>query len=356
MANDTEYGLSGSIFTRDLGRALRVSRAIESGNLSVNSHSSVRYWTPFGGYKQSGLGSRARSRCAAGLHRGEERLLRRLNSKDQRRAGQHERTDRGPGRGDHRRLFRHRAGQRPPARRGGRHRGDRRPRRDPRSRTGRGTGRRLPAHRRHRRRAGRRRCSPSPHDRFGSVDVAFNNAGISPPEDDSILDTDLDAWRRVQEVNLTSVYLCCRAALPYMLQQQRGSIINTASFVAVMGAATSQISYSASKGGVLSHESRAGRAVRPLRASASTRCVPGRSTPRCCGSCSPPIPRRAARRLVHVPMGRFAEPEEIANAVLFLASDESSLRQREHVPGRRRHLGGLRDAAVMPPAASTGRM
>ena len=89
-------------------------------------------------------------------------------------------------------------------------------------------------------------------DTYGSVDIAFNNAGISPPEDDSILDTDLDAWRRVQEVNLTSVYLCCKAALPYMLEQKRGSIINTASFVAVMGAATSQISYSASNGGVLS--------------------------------------------------------------------------------------------------------
>jgi len=90
------------------------------------------------------------------------------------------------------------------------------------------------------------------HDTYGSVDIAFNNAGISPPDDDSILDTELDAWRRVQEVNLTSVYLCCKAVLPYMIEQKRGSIINTASFVAVMGAATSQISYSASKGGVLS--------------------------------------------------------------------------------------------------------
>ena len=89
-------------------------------------------------------------------------------------------------------------------------------------------------------------------DTYGSVDIAFNNAGISPPEDDSILDTDLDAWDLVQRVNLTSVYLCCKAALPYMLEQGSGSIINTASFVAVMGAATSQISYSASKGGVLS--------------------------------------------------------------------------------------------------------
>src|SRR5215218_10224908 len=86
---------------------------------------------------------------------------------------------------------------------------------------------------------------------YGSVDVAFNNAGISRPDDDSILDTGIDAWRRVQEVNLTSVYLCCKAVLPHMQAQGRGSIINTASFVAVMGAATSQISYTASKGGVL---------------------------------------------------------------------------------------------------------
>jgi len=161
------------------------------------------------------------------------------------------------------------------------------------------------------------------HDTYGSVDVAFNNAGISPPEDDSILDTDLDAWRRVQDVNLTSVYLCCQAALPYMLDQGRGSIINTASFVAVMGAATSQISYTASKGGVLalSRELGVQFARRGVRVNAL-----------CPGPVNTPLlqelfatnPDRAARRLVHVPMGRFAQPEEMANAVLFLASDESS--------------------------------
>ena len=158
---------------------------------------------------------------------------------------------------------------------------------------------------------------------YGSVDVAFNNAGISPPDDDSILDTDLDAWRRVQEVNLTSVYLCCKAALPYMLEQRRGSIINTASFVAVMGAATSQISYSASKGGVLSMSRELG--VQFARAGVRVNAL-------CPGPVNTPLLRelfakdaeRAQRRLVHVPMGRFAEPEEIANAVLFLASDESS--------------------------------
>jgi NAD(P)-dependent dehydrogenase (short-subunit alcohol dehydrogenase family) len=158
---------------------------------------------------------------------------------------------------------------------------------------------------------------------YGSVDIAFNNAGISPPEDDSILDTDLDAWRRVQEVNLTSVYLCCKAALPHMLAQGSGSIINTASFVAVMGAATSQISYSASKGGVLSMSRELG--VQFARDGIRVNAL-------CPGPVNTPLlqdlfaadPERAARRLVHVPMGRFGEPREMANAVLFLASDESS--------------------------------
>jgi NAD(P)-dependent dehydrogenase (short-subunit alcohol dehydrogenase family) len=160
-------------------------------------------------------------------------------------------------------------------------------------------------------------------DTYGHVDIAFNNAGISPPEDDSILDTDLDAWRRVQEVNLTSVYLCCKAVLPYMLEQRSGSIINTASFVAVMGAATSQISYSASKGGVLSMSRELG--VQFAREGVRVNAL-------CPGPVNTPLLQelfakdedRAQRRLVHVPMGRFAEPEEIANAVLFLASDESS--------------------------------
>ena len=160
-------------------------------------------------------------------------------------------------------------------------------------------------------------------DTYGRLDIAFNNAGISPPEDDSILDTDLDAWLRVQEVNLTSVYLCCKAALPYMLAQRSGSIINTASFVAVMGAATSQISYSASKGGVLAMTRELG--VQFARDGIRVNAL-------CPGPVNTPLlqelfaadAERAARRLVHVPMGRFGEPEEMANAVLFLASDESS--------------------------------
>ncbi len=161
------------------------------------------------------------------------------------------------------------------------------------------------------------------NNEYGSVDIAFNNAGISPPDDDSILDTGIEAWRRVQEVNLTSVYLCCKAVLPYMLEQKRGSIINTASFVAVMGAATSQISYTASKGGVLAMSRELG--VQFAHEGVRVNAI-------CPGPVNTPLlqelfatdPERAARRLVHIPLGRFAEPEEIASAVLFLASDDSS--------------------------------
>ena len=158
---------------------------------------------------------------------------------------------------------------------------------------------------------------------FGRIDVAFNNAGISPPEDDSILTTGLDAWRRVQEVNLTSVYLCCKHVIPHMQRGGGGSIINTASFVAVLGAATSQISYTASKGGVLAMSRELG--VQFARENIRVNAL-------CPGPINTPLlqelfaadPERAQRRLVHVPMGRFGRPEEIAAAVAFLASDDAS--------------------------------
>jgi len=161
------------------------------------------------------------------------------------------------------------------------------------------------------------------HETYGSVDIAFNNAGISPADDDSILTTSLDAWRRVQEVNLTSVYLCCREAIPYMQRQGKGSIINTASFVAVLGSATSQISYTASKGGVLALSRELG--VQFAREGIRVNAL-------CPGPVNTPLltelfaadPERAARRLVHVPIGRFADPAEIAAAVAFLASDDAS--------------------------------
>jgi NAD(P)-dependent dehydrogenase (short-subunit alcohol dehydrogenase family) len=158
---------------------------------------------------------------------------------------------------------------------------------------------------------------------FGRIDIAFNNAGISPPEDDSILATGIEAWRHVQEVNLTSVYLCCKYVLPHMQRQGKGSIINTASFVAVLGSATSQISYTASKGGVLALSRELG--VQFAREGIRVNAL-------CPGPVNTPLlrevfaadPERAARRLVHVPAGRFAEPEEIAAAVAFLASDDAS--------------------------------
>ena len=161
------------------------------------------------------------------------------------------------------------------------------------------------------------------HATYGSVDIAFNNAGISPPDDDSILDTGLDAWRRVQEVNLTSVYLCCKAAIPYMQQRGKGSIINTASFVATMGAATSQISYTASKGGVLAMSRELGVqfAREGIRVNALS---PGPVNTPLLVELFAKDPERAARRLVHIPLGRFAEASEIAAAVAFLASDDSS--------------------------------
>jgi NAD(P)-dependent dehydrogenase (short-subunit alcohol dehydrogenase family) len=160
-------------------------------------------------------------------------------------------------------------------------------------------------------------------DTFGSVDIAFNNAGISPPEDDVIEDTELPAWQRVQDVNLKSVYLCCRAALRHMVPARRGAIVNTASFVAVMASSTSQISYTASKGGVLAMSRELG--VQYARQGIRVNAL-------CPGPVNTPLlqelfaadPERAARRLVHVPLGRFAEPDEIAAAVAFLASDDAS--------------------------------
>lgn len=160
-------------------------------------------------------------------------------------------------------------------------------------------------------------------DTYGRIDIAFNNAGISPPDDDSILTTGIDAWRRVQEVNLTSVYLCCKEVLPYMQKAGKGSIINTASFVATMGAATSQISYTASKGGVLSMSRELGVqfAREGIRVNALS---PGPVNTPLLQELFAKDKERAARRLVHIPMGRFADASEIAAAVAFLASDDSS--------------------------------
>jgi NAD(P)-dependent dehydrogenase (short-subunit alcohol dehydrogenase family) len=160
-------------------------------------------------------------------------------------------------------------------------------------------------------------------EEFGRIDVLFNNAGISPNDDASVLDTGLEAWQRVQEVNLKSVFLCCKHGIPHLLDGGGGSVINTASFVALMGAATSQISYTASKGGVLAM-------TRELGVEFARRGV--RVNALCPGPVNTPLlqqlyandPEKASRRLVHLPMGRFAEAREIAQGALFLASDDSS--------------------------------
>src|SRR5437868_6056562 len=158
---------------------------------------------------------------------------------------------------------------------------------------------------------------------FGGLDIAFNNAGISPPEDDSILTTGLDAWRGVQEVNLTSVYLCSKHAIEHMRATGGGSIINTASFVAVVGSATSQISYTASKGGVLTMSRELGVQFARERIRVNALCPGPVNTPML-RELFAKDPERSQRRLVHIPTGRFAEASEIAAAVAFLGSDDAS--------------------------------
>jgi NAD(P)-dependent dehydrogenase (short-subunit alcohol dehydrogenase family) len=180
-------------------------------------------------------------------------------------------------------------------------------------------------------------------ERFGGIDVLYNNAGISPPDDASILETQVNAWQRVQDVNAKGVYLCCKYGIPYLLDRGGGSVINVASFVALVGAATSQISYTASKGAVLalSRELAVQFARRGIRVNAL-----------CPGPVETPLllrifgddPEAFERRRVHLPMGRLAQPREIVNAALFLASDESS-----YVTGTAFLVdGGLTAAYVTP--------
>ena len=302
LANDTIYGLSASIWTRDGARALRVARAVEAGVLSINSNTSVRVSTPFGGFKQSGVGRELGPARARPLHRGQVRVLR----------------DGG--------LAWHGSTGRSASSPAPRAASARRPRgcswtegatvagvdlRDD------GVGTLSLA------------VDVADEERvadlyarvrseLGHIDVLFNNAGISPTDDASVLETSLEAWQRVQDVNLKSVFLCCKHGIPHLIETGGGSVINTASFVATLGSATSQISYTASKGGVLSLSRELGVefARRGVRVNAL-----------CPGPVNTPLlqelfakdPVAAARRLVHVPTGRFAEVREIANAVLFLA-------------------------------------
>ena len=159
--------------------------------------------------------------------------------------------------------------------------------------------------------------------RYGRIDVLYNNAGIMPADDDSILTTEPDAWDRVQNVNAKGVFLCCKYGIPHLLEAGGGSVINVASFVALMGAATSQIGYTASKGAVLSMS-------RELAVQFARQGV--RVNALCPGPVETPLvmrlfkedPAAYERRRVHLPMGRLAQPREVATAALFLASDESS--------------------------------
>jgi NAD(P)-dependent dehydrogenase (short-subunit alcohol dehydrogenase family) len=160
-------------------------------------------------------------------------------------------------------------------------------------------------------------------ERYGGIDVLYNNAGISPPDDAGILETEPDAWDRVQAVNAKGVFLCCKHGIPHLLERGGGSVINVASFVALLGAATSQISYTASKGAVLAMT----RELAVQFARQGIRC-----NALCPGPVETPLllniygsdPAALERRRIHWPTGRLAKPREIVNAALFLASDESS--------------------------------
>ncbi len=180
-------------------------------------------------------------------------------------------------------------------------------------------------------------------ERFGGIDVLYNNAGISPGEDASVLDTSVEVWQRVQDVNTKGVFLCCKHGIPYLLERGGGSVINVSSLVALVGAATSQISYTASKGAVLSMS-------RELGTQFARQCV--RVNALCPGPVETPLllnlygndPAELERRRVHWPMGRLAQPREVVNAALFLASDESS-----HVTGATFTVdGGITAAYVTP--------
>jgi NAD(P)-dependent dehydrogenase (short-subunit alcohol dehydrogenase family) len=180
-------------------------------------------------------------------------------------------------------------------------------------------------------------------ERYGGIDVLYNNAGISPNDDASVLDTSVEAWDRVQAVNTKGVFLCCKHGIPHLQQRGGGSVINVASFVAILGAATSQISYTASKGAVLSM-------TRELAVQFARENI--RVNALCPGPVETPLllsifgddPAALERRRTHWPMGRLAKPREIVNGALFLASDESS-----YVTGSTFLVdGGLTAAYVTP--------
>ena len=284
LANDTIYGLSGSIWTRDGARALRVARAIEAGVLSINSNTSVRVSTPFGGFKQSGVGRELGPHALD--HYTEVKSVYYATGAELGSAG-------GEGLRRHGRGERHRRGDRAAV-----HATRARPSSASTCATTASARSSLAVDV-----ADEQQVSDL-YDRvrseFGRIDVLFNNAGISPTDDASVLETSLEAWQRVQDVNLKSVFLCCKHGIPHLIEGGGGSVINTASFVATMGSATSQISYTASKGGVLALSRELG--VEFARQGVRVNAL-------CPGPVNTPLlqelfakdPVAAARRLVHVP-------------------------------------------------------
>ncbi len=311
IANDTIYGLSGSIWTRDGARALRVARAVDDGRaVDQLEHLGARR-DPVRRLQAVRRRSRARARRARALHRRQERLLRhggglmpgRLEGKVCVITG----AASGIG-AETARLF---------AAEGARVVGvDLDP----------GSEGELALQADVTDEEQVRGMYERARRELGRIDVLFNNAGINPTDDSSVLETSLEAWQRVQDVNLRSVFLCCKHGIPHLLDNDPptgGSVINTASFVAVMGAAVSQISYTASKGGVLSLSRELGVefARRGVRVNAL---CPGPVNTALLQELFAGDPKEAARRIAHLPMGRFAEAREIAQAAVFLASDESS--------------------------------
>ena len=330
LANDTIYGLSGSIWTRDGARALRVARAIETGVLSINSNTSVRVGDPVRRLQAVGLRARARARTRS--------TPTPRSSRSSTRRSTDGRPARGQGVRDHRRR--------------------RRDRRRDGARCSSARGATSSASICASTRSASWRCRPTSPTSDRSRDLYARARDAARPDRRAVQqrrhlpdrrrlgarDT-LEAWERVQAANLRSVFLCCKHGIPHLLEAGGGSVINTASFVAMMGAATSQISYTASKGGVLalSRELGVEFARRGVRVNAL-----------CPGPVDTPLlrelyakdPEQAARRLVHVPMGRFAPRRGDRQRGAVPGQRRVELRHRLDVPRRRRDLRRLHDAGL----------
>ena len=312
LANDTPYGLSGSIWTENGARALRVARAIDAGVLSLNANTSVRVQTPFGGFKQSGFGRELGMHALEGYSEIKNVFVATMSKRLDGKVCVITGAAGGMGR-EAAVLFAREGAKVCVADVDG----------EAAERVADSAGDAFAVQVDVADESSVQAMYAETVGRYGGIDVLYNNAGISPADDGSILDTELDAWERVQAVNTRGVFLCCKHGIPHLLERGGGSVINVASFVALVGAATSQISYTASKGAVLSFS-------RELAVQFARQGV--RVNALCPGPVETPLllrifgddPAAFERRRIHLPMGRLAKPREIVNAALFLASDESS--------------------------------